>query len=301
MTSLLHDRLLCKQYLLHSQPSAVRPSTGWASWDRGISQHPFRITDSGSQHCVTATIQTGPVPAGVPGSSWGHHPGAGQLVTCIKTMWIDRWLFFFSLKVNQLSLTNYSILQRIPDDQPLACQCFKTTDLNFGPNLDFYPAECIDGYTVELSGILWAGLIPNDSNPITELPTVPCLNVSNTTDPLSLDTFSAWVESVIMEDGSNPAASPVDVVPYQGVIIPGGGAPVTCYENYTVDELVSFKPSGVEFTVDSCFRGFCNGTIETNWFLSDVNQPCVSDREGVLCGQCKKGLSITLTTTVSPP
>ena len=203
------------------------------------------------------------------------------------------------MQVNQLILTNYSVLQRIPAGQPLACQCFKSTDLDFGPNLDFYPTECVDGYTVQLSGILWAGLIPNDSNPVVALPTAPCPNVSNSTDPLSLDTFSQWVEAVAMADGSNPAASPVDVVPYQGVIVPGGGAPVTCYENYTIEELVGFRPSGVLFTVDLCSRGFCNGTMETDWYLSDVNQPCVSDREGVLCGQCKEGLSITLTTTVS--
>lgn len=205
--------------------------------------------------------------------------------------------------MNRLILTTYKTTQRIPIDQPLACQCYANTNTKFGEAVDFYKGQCIAGYTVELNGALWAGLIPPANSVIEELPTVPCLIPTNSS-MLIHDAVSAWIEAARQDQlqrvgaTDDPDANPVDVVPYDGIIVPGGGAPVTCYANYSVSDLVDFNHNG-EFSIDLCLRSFCQGNLQSSWYLSDVNYPCVENRQGPLCGQCKPGLSQTLTSTVS--
>ena len=209
---------------------------------------------------------------------------------------------------------------RVPAKQLLSCICYSSTNASFDlfppicidgytvqlnslPSADLFPPICIDGYTVQLNSLLWAGYLPvNGLNTVDELVTSPCPSASNSTDPNQLDRYSAWMvqeRDFQMEragSGSNPAANPVDVQPYFGVVIPGGGAPVRCYLGYNMSYLVEYKPNAV-FSVDVCTRGYCQ-TDSTSWFLSDVDYPCVENRQGPLCGQCKPGLALTLTTTV---
>ena len=170
--------------------------------------------------------------------------------------------------------------------------------------MEKYDSECIQGYTVNLNGLLWAGLIPlRNMTELNELPITSCYDsFSNETaqsDSLTLLVTEARAKQLaLLGSSQNPDANPIDVVPYQGGVVPGGGANVKCYANYTMDELVDFKITG-EFSVDLCTRGYCRGDEETSWYLSDVNYPCSENREGVVCGQCRAGLSLTLTTTVS--
>lgn len=187
-------------------------------------------------------------------------------------------------------------------DQPLSCQCYTQSNIDYGEPVKFYKGLCISGYTVELNSALWAGLIPLNGTQIDELSTVPCYIPDNSSTIL-LDSFSAWIETARKKQlealgiSADPDDNPVDVVPYNGKIIPGGGAPVKCY-NYSIQELVEFKPNG-EFSVEFCLRDFCQGNSQSIWYLSDVNYPCVANRQGTLCGQCKHGYSQTLTSTVS--
>ena len=210
-------------------------------------------------------------------------------------------LYFFS-KVDDLILRNYSNSQRIPVHQPLACQCFIDSNVQFSKLVDKYDSYCIGGYTVNLNGILWAGLIPNTTELI-DLPTTSCfssgINETSQSDSLSILIEDARAQQLrVLGASQDPDGNPIDVIPYQGVVTPGGGAHVKCFSNYTIDELINFEANG-EFSVDLCTRGFCTGNSETSWYLSDVNYPCTENRQGVLCGQCKDGLSLTLTRTVS--
>ena len=199
-------------------------------------------------------------------------------------------------------LRNYSNSQRIPADQPLACQCFIDSNVQFSKMVDKYDSYCIGGYTVNLNGILWAGLIPNATESV-EMPTTSCYS-SASNETVQSDSLSVLLENAraqqlrVLGASQDPDDNPIDVIPYQGIVTPGGGAPVKCYSNSTIEELINFKVNA-EFSVDLCTRGYCKGNTETNWYLSDVNYPCTDTRHGVLCGQCKDGLSLTLTTTVS--
>ena len=199
-------------------------------------------------------------------------------------------------------LTNYSFTMRIPTNQQLSCICYTRTDVSFDVLGGSLLSECINGYTVELNSLLWAGLLPSDgAQSVDELTTTPCPTASNTTDPNSLDSFSAFLIRERARQNNrpgaqaNPAANPTDVAPYLGLITPGGGAPVKCYTGYNMTDLVEFKSNAV-FSVDLCTRGFCRA--DGDWFLSAVTYPCVENRQGPLCGQCKPGLALTVTTTV---
>ena len=217
----------------------------------------------------------------------------------------NRCYLFFCHQVDELIMNNYSSTQRIPLDQPLACQCYMDSNVHFGSIENKYRAQCVGGYTVNLNGILWAGLIPtqNSDRGLDELPTSPCLDPSSDSG-IQSDPFTVLIKEArtkqleLLGAAQDPDANPIDVIPYQGVVLAGGGAPVKCYSNYTIAELVDFRVSG-EFSIDLCTRGFCRGNTETDWYLGDVGYPCVENREGILCGQCKSGLSLTLTTTVS--
>lgn len=207
-------------------------------------------------------------------------------------------------QVDAIILQSYSTTQRIPIEQLLACQCFVESSVAFGDMVEKYSNECVGGYTVGLSGILWAGLIPQrNETELNELPTVACYDTydNETVQPDRLTQLidDARAEQLrLLGPSQDPDIVLVDVVPYGGGVIPGGGAPVKCYANYTLKELVGFRSNG-EFSIDLCTRGYCRGNVDTSWYLSDVTYPCSENRQGVLCGECKSQLSLTLTKTVS--
>ena len=190
---------------------------------------------------------------------------------------------------------------RIPTDQQLSCICYTRTNVSFDVLGGSLLSDCIIGYTVELSSLLWAGLLPPDGEQsVNELTTIQCPSGS-ASDPNDLDSFAAFLiqerarQNNLTGARANPAANPTDVAPYLGLVTPGGGAPIKCYTGYNLTELVEFKPNAV-FSVDLCTRGFCRA--DRDWFLSDVTYPCVENRQGPLCGQCRPGLALTVTTTV---
>ena len=206
--------------------------------------------------------------------------------------------------------TEFRTTQRIPINQPLACQCFKNgnVSIRFLSRVEEVPHRCIAGYTVSLNSILWAGRIPVlDSEPNTSPPTtIPCPVPPVNSTPIH-NRLTEWVmrnreiNAMSSQNGTRTSSSinsnPVDVVPFEGVV-PGGGAPVKCYQGYNVSQLVDYVPPG-EFSVEFCTRGYCRGNPLTTWYLADVNYPCAENREGPLCGQCKPGYAVTLYSTVS--
>ena len=192
--------------------------------------------------------------------------------------------------------------QRIPSNQPLACQCFIHDNRTFSPlpGAVAISTECVQGYTVLLSSIYWAGRIPMETGP-SPLPQVTCPAIPPNPPPVDDGGYTEWVRQSRFNDSANGISvgfDPVDVVPGDNGVIPGGGAPVICYNTSNVSELVVYVPTG-EFTVDVCTRGYCRGDAQSSWFLSDVSFPCIENREGVLCGQCKEGFAVTVYATVS--
>ena len=209
--------------------------------------------------------------------------------------------------------TAFRTTQRIPVNQPLACQCFSSESVTtrFLTRVLDTPHRCIAGYTVSLNSILWAGRIPvldSESNTAPPPVTIPCPVLPVNSTPVH-DPLTEWVMRnreinalSSQNNGTGTSSSinsnPVDVVPFEGVV-PGGGAPVKCYQGYNVSQLVDYVPPG-EFSVEFCTRGYCRGNPLTTWYLADVNYPCAENREGPLCGQCKPGYAVTLYSTVSP-
>ena len=101
-----------------------------------------------------------------------------------------------------------------------------------------------------------------------------------------------------MAQGNSSASfDPLDVIPYADGLIPGGGAPVYCFNSTNVSELVDFRQAG-EFSIEVCSRGYCRGDLRDSWFVANVDFPCVDNRQGPLCGQCKPGYAVTLYSTV---
>ena len=202
-----------------------------------------------------------------------------------------------SPQVNSLLTSVYANTQRIPEDQPLACNCLNETgphDIQtyLNPHTLSLPHTCIRGYTVELSGILWAGLIPRgDSAPLYP-PSVPCPVVPPDSQPITNP-----LTQFILAARANTTVDPVDVVTYERGVHPGGRAPVRCF-HANITELVTYRPDG-EFSLEFCTRGYCRGNQLSSWFVSDEEYPCISEREGVLCGQCRSGFAVTTYSTVS--
>ena len=150
---------------------------------------------------------------------------------------------------------------------------------------------------MELSGALWAGFLPSDnSSSSLPPPTVNCPIIPTNATPYQDS------QTQILLAQKKPNTDPIDVVLYDNSIIPGGGAPVTCFEGYSADDIVSYKPKG-QFAVEYCFSSYCQGNSLSTWYLASVDGPCVKNREGPLCGSCKPGYALTLYSTVScqPP
>jgi hypothetical protein len=202
-------------------------------------------------------------------------------------------------QVNSLLTSVYADTQRIPEDQPLACNCLNETGPSdvqsyLNPHALSFSHNCIRGYTVELNGILWAGLIPRgDSAPLYP-PSVPCPVVPPDSEPIT-----NALTQFILEARANTTLDPVDVVTYEQGVHPGGGAPVRCFHS-NITELVTYSPDG-ELSLEFCTRGYCRGSLVSSWFVSDEDYPCISEREGVLCGQCHSGFAVTTYSTVSVP
>ena len=202
-----------------------------------------------------------------------------------------------SPQVNSLLTSVYADTQRIPEDQPLACNCLNEngpSDVQsyLNPHALSFPHTCIRGYTVELNGILWAGLIPRgDSTPL-YLPSVSCPAVPPDSEPIT-----NALTRFILEARVNTTLDPVDVVTYEQGVHPGGGAPVRCFHS-NITELVTYSPDG-DFSLEFCTRGYCRGSLLSSWFVSDEDYPCISERGGVLCGQCRSGFAVTTYSTVS--
>lgn len=199
-------------------------------------------------------------------------------------------------------MTDFKDTQRIPDNQPLACNCLNETGpQNIKPHFNSRALDlahtCIRGYTVELNSILWAGLIPTgDSAPLYP-DTISCPEVSPDAQPIS-DSLTEFIMEARMNDSADSLTSdPVDVVVYEGGVQPGGRAPIMCFPGNNISQLVSYQPDG-EFAMEFCTRGYCRGDVLTSWFLSDVDYPCISDREGLLCGECRSGYALTTYSTV---
>lgn len=213
------------------------------------------------------------------------------------------------LQVNQLIVTNFSVTQRIPTNQPLACHCFSSpyAPVRFSSRVFSYSHQCIDGYTVELNSLLWAGLIPtatSGSNPSLYPPNaVACPRIPPNATAVESD-FTSFVHesrqrAEIAQGNSSGNFDPVDVIPYVNGLNPGGGAPVYCFNSTNVSELVDFERQG-EFSIEVCSRGYCRGDLRDSWFVANVEFPCVENRQGPLCGQCKPGFAVTLYSTVRP-
>ena len=211
-------------------------------------------------------------------------------------------------QVRQMIYT--SITQRMPTSpyQPLGCHCFKLGQpfVKFSEQVESLPSECILGYTVSLSGSLWAGLLPRGGDEIKNdgeyPPTILCPNLKEEGD-VAPSNIQDSLTSFVLEfrrmafNTHRLNFDPVDVIPYKGIINPGGGAPVKCF-NFSVPEVVKYKSSAI-FSIEQCSQGFCQGDSSTTWVVANVSYPCAANRMGALCGQCKPGFAITLYSSVS--
>ncbi len=213
-------------------------------------------------------------------------------------------------QVNQLLVTEFSTTQRIPSDQPLACHCFDSPNVSvhFSSRLLSFSHQCIDGYTIELNSVLWAGLVPTGEkhrDTSNHPASVDCPEIPADAAPVQ-DTLTQWLMEARNDQSARGQAAdlafnPVDVVPYDGAITPGGGAPVMCFEGQTVSELIDYDALvDSEFSIEFCTRGYCRGDLRSTWYLVDVDYPCSANREGPLCGECKPGYAVTLYSTVRP-
>lgn len=189
-------------------------------------------------------------------------------------------------------------------NQPLACNCLNETGPPpVQPAINTQAQElshtCIRGYTVQLNSILWAGLIPQAASAPLFPATVPCPVLPSDGQPV----FSRLTD-FIMEARTNTNDSltfgPVDVVTYEQGVHPGGLGPIRCFPGNNITELVDYRADG-EFSIEFCTRGYCRGNVLSSWFLSDEDYPCIPERKGVLCGQCRQGYALTTYSTVRPP
>ena len=186
------------------------------------------------------------------------------------------------------------------------CQCIADGSCN--DHLHYDPIEsvdCIRGYTIRFPGAYWAGIVPPVGGNHTTLTSMssPC----NTTSSAKhfTNNMTEWVSWTQNHEhiynrtrkrfrtiGSETiAANPIDVAPYVGKIIPGGGAEILCFNDIYISSLIEFPEKG-EFFYDLCVPGYCKADITEDWIITDVNYPCDDNREGILCGQCKPGYAV---------
>lgn len=187
--------------------------------------------------------------------------------------------------------------------QPLACNCLNETGppsvrpALSGQALDL-SHTCIRGYTVQLNSILWAGLIPLAASAPLLPATVPCPVLPSDSTPV-MDRLTDFITEARTNTNNSLTFDPVDVVTYEQGVHPGGRGPIRCFPGNNISELVAYRADG-EFSIEFCTRGYCRGNILSSWFLSDEDYPCISERKGVLCGQCRPGYALTTYSTVRP-
>ena len=198
----------------------------------------------------------------------------------------------------------YSETQRIPTDpyQPLACHCYSRPDspVKFNSLVETFPGNCIASYTIELRSILWAGFLPeSDTENLLLSENCPYPNDASEGTPIKdpLTDLIAYYKSINLTNSSVLRFDPIDVVPYNGVIGPGGGAKVKCYRNST-SEIIAFESRRV-FSIEVCGQGFCKGNATSTWYVINESFPCMENRMGPLCGQCRPEYAQTLYSTVS--
>ena len=198
-----------------------------------------------------------------------------------------------------------TVTQRISSepDQPLACHCFTDSSLvTFSSLVQEYDNECIQGYTVQLSSSVWGGLFSKDGTPVDDLypSTVPCPKQEMTSGNFTFsDNLTKFILDLRQRELLDQELNfdPVDVVPYLGLVSPGGGAAVMCFDT-NVSEVINHKSKGV-FTIEQCGQGYCRGDGRDTWLVANVSFPCAENRKGPLCGQCKSNYSVSLYSTVS--
>lgn len=210
--------------------------------------------------------------------------------------------------MKDLIANKFRFTQRIPTDQPLACQCFSQGDnrTKFTRRVESLPSLCVFGYTVQLSGFLWAGFIPREggksAGAISEfLDTIPCpyVNGSDVTTPPISDSLTNVVRRYRAGSGNRTVSDLrlQDVIAYYGLVAPGGGAPVRCFEE-NISSVVAYQIDAV-FSIELCGQGYCRGDVESSWYLANESFPCTENRMGPLCGQCVPGYAVTLYSSVS--
>ena len=233
---------------------------------------------------------------------YNHCHLTAKLLSCFHHV----FSLFVCTQVQELIAGEYGTTQRIPTDpyQPLACHCFsrETARVRFSKRIESLNSECIDGYTVQLSSSLWAGLIPEDNREggASQFPpSVPCpYNNGTMTEPIQdnlTDTVNQYRQ---LSNNSLVNFAPIDVVPYMGIVEPGGGAPVKCFQLNTSD-VVTFEPTAAVFSIELCSQGYCRGDARSSWVVANESFPCAENRMGPLCGQCKPGYAVTLYSSVS--
>ena len=203
-------------------------------------------------------------------------------------------------QVKSLLQEKYSHTQRIPQQQLLTCNCIADGSCNLHGYDPVEGATCALGYTVAFSGINWAGIVPpvNGNHDTLKSISSPCTTVTAAMPFTSnLTKWATWEfnhasEGRTRSTGSEGvAANPIDVAPYFGIITPGGGADILCFNDINISNLIEFKDKG-EFYYDLCVPGYCKADIEESWIITNVSYPCNDNREGVLCGQCKPGYAV---------
>jgi len=221
------------------------------------------------------------------------------------------------LQVNLLLQRDFSFTQRIPTPDVLSCDCIADGSCSYrNPGYDIAsPVDCILTYTIQFGGTYWAGMIPPTKG---ERNTLMSLSSSCDTPPSSdvyTNSVTQWVAWTLMHSSNrtrqlaNPESSisemeeaiannPIDVAPYLGFIVPGGGADIMCFKGYNISYLIEFQDKG-EFFYDLCVGGFCKADLTDDWILTNVSYPCEDNREGIFCGQCKPGFAVKPLTWVS--
>ena len=95
----------------------------------------------------------------------------------------------YSLQVQELIVNEYTVTQRIPNDNQLACQCISDSYKGFASST----VSCVRGYTAVLSNHLWMGPIPRTRGEADEAELeVPC--ATERVNPISPSSVTNWVQ-----------------------------------------------------------------------------------------------------------
>lgn len=101
-----------------------------------------------------------------------------QCFSCHRACPCYKWSYLlfalhdlYSLQVQELIVREYTVTQRIPNDNQLACKCISDSYNGFGSST----VSCVRGYTAVLSNLLWMGSLPRTRGEADEAELeVPC-------------------------------------------------------------------------------------------------------------------------------